>query len=294
MSSFITLLKRAWDALFYTRQSFWNMIFFSIAPAILASLWGWVVLGATFLGEYFGISMSSIWIPLQVVLVVLWIIVLIWFIFLSLVCGYISMRILANNFQKKKESMRILISHWRETGDYFGTLLASIFYTLWWLLLGSTLISLGLLTGLLNNILYNILLVPAGILFIVLIVFITLPLVMVNGVFFFEKTVWFKAIKESRMLVKWRWWRTLGLLLLLIITCLVVVLLVWIWEQWASFLISAIVPQGMSQQGPVSYLFFGTSIVWGFLQIVLQTLLKFYSSSYIFALYEDYKKHPVK
>jgi hypothetical protein len=126
-----------------------------------------------------------------------------------------------------------------------------------------------------------------------LMIFIGVPLIMASGIFFFEDLSWFQAIRESRNLVRWRFWKTLWYLGILVGSTLIFVILLGIGEVGINFVWEQVMKHN-PKSGPILvYMFSGLTAVWIFVQTVVQIFLKFYYSSYLFTLYKDYKKNPI-
>ncbi len=286
MPSIYTLCQQSWNTLVYSRRSLLTMFLLSITPTVLMLLGIWIVTGGAWALAYFGIPIPVLWevsIWIMIGLGIIGVAIFVGFLLLALVCSYLSMRILANNFRKKHESFKTLLSHWRESVNFFWLGLTLFIYTVGWILIGSL--------SLLLVFIHQVFLIPAALFVIGLSFYKTLPLVMASGIFFFEGVSGFQAIKQSQLLVRWRWWKTVWYIAVLILISLWVVLVLGLGEWgWTSLM------EMITKNSPLAPLLFTSlvsilGIIGLLLQTLVQMLLKFYYSSYLFGLYKAYSKH---
>lgn len=284
MLSYRSLVYQAWNTLFYSKKSLLSLVFISLLPTIVVLLFLWIIAGGAWWVRYFDLSIpafSEISTSVLIIGSVLGIVLFITFLFFTLICSYLSMKILVNNFEKKHENWKKLLSHWKESINFFKLWLCLFFYTIGWIIVGCL--------GFLLLFFHELFIIPATLFLIGLIFYKVIPLTMTSGVFFFENISGFQAIKTSQKLILGRWWKTVGYMVIVVIISLAVVLFVGIIEFGWSFglwYITENIPEpGMIVTALISLLG-SVSII---LQTLLQTLLKFFYSSYLFTLYKEYK-----
>lgn len=290
MISTTLLLQKAWDKLFCNKQSLLHMIWLSIIPGLIVLIFTWAAdLNNVLLNWYnFQALFKSFSLSTILLLGVLWIILFIWFMLLSLVCSYLSLRVLANNFKKKQESLPILLSHWKKSFDYLRLWVATSLYIIGWCLI-----------GLLSFILMYFdatFAIPSLFIFAMVLVYAGVNLSLTSGIFFFEDITGFNAIKTSKQMIQGRWWTTLVYILVLVAATILIVLFLGLWEYFAEPLIASLTsqPKCIDCQIPSHrYFLIGFMALGGLLQFVIQLFLKFYYTSYIFTLYQEFKKTSV-
>lgn len=294
-TSFSSLFQASWKLLFSHKKSSGIIFLYQFIPVLLFFFLALCsILLAGFILPWFGVDLSNaivvqslivrFWNPMGMALILsLWLLALLLFITIQLVCSYLAHLGISYLVQKKKFSFWSLFTQWRGVWWWAGTGLSVSLYFI-------ILIVFVMIGALVCAYIYDPLAIVPIVLGLVLLIFLSISLSFTFPIYFLEGKKYFSATERSREIMKNRWWKTFGKFLLLGLSIGAVSLVLFALESWLRYGVH-LVPNALMSYQIISVIFAGGAFLYMLAQSAINVCIQIFASLFIFELYGDAVEH---
>lgn len=294
MKSILTLFSQSWNMLTRDKRSFFIVFLFQLIHNLLTVLVFWAGLGifAVFL---FSTDANSFLSQLShsldflttragmVIFVIACTVLIPLYLLFQVLFYYLSQKWLTYLFHKKKITFSFLISQWKWVWSWAGTWLSIFLYFIGFFVLC---LVLALCAALIND----FVVVGVFILWFLWFIFLWISLYLAIPGYFLDDKRYFLSAKNAFSLVRHRWWKTFGYVLVALICAAIVSLLFTLLEKIVGFGIRH-APETLTSSSAFGVFATIIYLLYAFVQLGINILVQIFLSAYSFQLYSFYKKN---